>query len=172
MHRKDFEAEMAKLEKELEEFERWESTNPAAGDWAYGRLAGSTVDSVYTGMETILEAVLKRTDPPVEQDPAYHARLIKTAATASETHDALISEALRVLLDDLRGFLHVGRKRYGSEIDPDRARLVLKNARKAAPVFRQEMTLTITALEEAQAIAEAERLEARKSESHTKKRSG
>ena len=172
MHRKDFEAEMAKLEKELEEFDRWASTNPASGDWAYRRLAGSTVHSVYTGMETILEAVLKRTDPPVEQDPDYHARLIKTAATTSETRDALISEALRELLDDLRGFRHGGRKRYGSEIDPDRARLVLHNAKKAAPVFRKEMALAITALEEVLAIAEAERLEARKTESHAKKRSG
>lgn len=172
MHRKDFEAEMAKLEKELEEFERWEPTNPATGHWACGRLASSTVNSVYTGMETILEAVLKRTDSPVEQDQAYHARLIKTAASASEARDALISEALRALLDDLRGFCHMGRKLYGSEIDLDRAKLVLKNAQKAAPVFRQEMALAITALEEAQAIAEAERLESRKAESHTKKRSG
>ncbi|WP_137916970.1 hypothetical protein [Hydrogenophaga sp. 2FB] len=172
MPRKDFEAEMTKLEKELEEFERWEAANPAAGDWASAKLAGATINSVYTGMETILEAVLKRTDLPHEQDQAYHARLIKAAATATETRDALISEALRALLDDLRGFLHMGRRLYGSEIDPDRARLVLHHAQKAAPVFRQEMALAITALEEAQAIAEAERLESRKSESHTKKRSG
>lgn len=172
MHPRDFETEMAKLDKELEEFERWEAANPSAGDWAYGKLAGATVNSVYTGMESILEAVLKRTDPPFEQDSSYHARLIRTAASATETRDALISEALRAYLDDLRGFRHVGRKRYGSEIDPDRARLVLKNAQKAAPLFRQEMAQTITALGEAQAIAEAERLESRKSESHTKKRSG
>lgn len=172
MHRKDFESEMAKLDKELEEFERWEAANPAASDWAYCKLAGATVNSIYTGMEFILEAVLKRTDPPLEQDPSYHARLIKVAASATNTRDALISETLRALLDDLRGFRHVGRKRYGSEIDPDRARLVLKNARKAAPVFRQEMAQTITVLEELLAIEEAERLESRKAEKHTKKRSG
>lgn len=172
MQRKDFEAEMSRLEKELEEFERWETANPAAGDWAYGKLAGSTVNSVYTGMETILEAVLKKTDPPLEQDPAYHARLIRTAATATDTRDALISEALRALLDDLRGFRHVGRKRYGSEIDPARARLVLHNAQQAAPVFRQEMGLVITALEEALAMAEAERQGSRKTGNHAKKRSG
>ena len=172
MHRKEFEAEMAKLEKELEEFGRWEAQNPAAGEWEYGKLAGSTVNSVYTGMETILEAVLKQTDPPLEQDSGYHARLIKTAATATGTRDALISEALRALLDDLRGFRHVGRKRYGSEIDTERARFVLQNATKAAPVFRKEMSLTIAALEEALAIEQAEQLERRKAESHTKKRSG
>lgn len=172
MHRRDFEAEMAKLDKELEEFGRWEAQNPAAGDWAYGKLAGATVNSVYTGMETILEAILKRTDPPTAQDPAYHARLIKTAAAATGTRDALISEALQQLLDDLRGFRHVGRRRYGSEIDPERARHVLHNARQAAPLFRQEMALAITALEEVLAVAEAERLESRKAESRTKKRSG
>lgn len=172
MHRKEFEAEMAKLEKELEEFARWEAQNPDAGEWVYGKLAGSTVNSVYTGMETVLEAVLKRTDSPIQQDDGYHARLIKTAATATETRDALISETLRVLLDDLRGFRHVGRKRYGSEIDTDRARLVLQNAQKAAPVFRREMALTIAALEEALVIAQAEQLEHRKAESHAKKRSG
>lgn len=172
MHRRDFEAEMAKLDKELEEFERWEAQNPTAGDWAYGKLAGATVNSVYTGMETILEAVLKRTDPPMPQDPAYHARLIKTAATATGTRDALVSEALQHLLDDLRGFRHVGRRRYGSEIDPERARLVLQNAKKAAPLFRQEMTSAITALEEVLAVAEAERLESRKTEGRAKKRSG
>jgi hypothetical protein len=128
MHRRDFEAEMAKLDKELEEFGRWEAQNPAAGDWAYGKLAGATVNSVYTGMET--------------------------------------------MLDDLRGFRHAGRRRYGSEIDPERARHVLHNARQAAPLFRQEMALAITALEEVLAVAEAERLESRKAESRTKRRSG
>lgn len=172
MHRRDFDSEMAKLEKELEAFEQWKARSPAAEDWEYGKLVGSTVNSVYTGMETILEAVLKRTDPPIEQDPAYHAKLIRAAAAATETRDALISEELRKLLDDLRGFCHVGRKRYGSEIDPDRAKPVLDNAKKAVPVFRQEMTLAITALEEVLAITEAERLEARKAEGHTKKRSG
>lgn len=172
MLKRDFDAEMAKLEKELGEFEQWEANNPDAGDWAYVKLAGATVNSVYTGMETILEAVLKRTDPPMEQDAAYHARLIKTAAAATPTRDPLISEELRELLDDLRGFRHVGRRRYGSEIDPDRARPVLGNARKAAPLFRREMTLAISALEEALAIAEAQRLEARKAERHAKKRSG
>lgn len=172
MLKRDFDAEMAKLEKELDEFEQWETKNPDAGDWAYVKLAGATVNSVYTGMETILEAVLKRTDPPMEQDAAYHARLIKTAAAATATRDPLISEELRELLDDLRGFRHVGRKRYGSEIDPDRTGPVLDNARKAVPVFRREMTKAITALEELLAIAEAERLEARKAGIHTKKRSG
>lgn len=172
MHKRDFDAEMAKLEKELEAFEQWEAKHPAAGDWEYGKLASSTVNSVYTGMETILEAVLRRTDPPIEQDPAYHAKLIRIAAAVTETRDPLISEALRELLDDLRGFRHVGRKRYGSEIDPDRAKPVLSNAKKAVPVFRKEMTLTIIALEEVLAIAEAERLDAKKAEGHTKKRSG
>jgi hypothetical protein len=172
MHKRDFDAEMDKLEKELEAFERWKAKNPTAEDWEYGKLAGSTVNSVYTGMETILEAVLKRTDPPIEQDPAYHARLIRIAAAATETRDPLISEALRALLDDLRGFRHVGRRRYGSEIDLDRAKPVLDNAKKAVPVFRKEMTLAITALEEILAIAEAERLDAKKAEGHTKKRSG
>jgi hypothetical protein len=172
MHKRDFETEMAKLEKELDEFEQWKTRNPAAGDWAHGKLVASTVDSIYTGMETVLEAVFKRTDPPGEQDPAYHARLIKTAAAATETRDPLISEELHALLDDLRGFRHVGRKRYGSEIDPDRARSVLDNAKKALPVFRREMTLAITALEEVLAVAQAERLDARKAEGHTKKRSG
>ncbi|MCV0440241.1 MAG: hypothetical protein K5880_16705 [Hydrogenophaga sp.] len=172
MLKRDFDAEMAKLEKELGEFERWEANNPDAGDWAYVKLAGATVNSVYTGMETILEAVLKRTDPPMEQDAAYHARLIKTAAAATPTRDPLISEELRELLDDLRGFRHVGRKRYGSEIDPGRTGPVLSNAKKAAPIFRREMTMAITALEEALTIAAAERLEVKKAEGHTKKRSG
>lgn len=172
MLKRDFDTEMAKLEKELDEFAQWEAKSPDAGDWAYVKLAGATVNSVYTGMETILEAVLKRTDPPIEQDPAYHARLIRIAAAATESRDPLISGALRELLDDLRGFRHVGRRRYGSEIDLDRARPVLDNAKKAVPVFRKEMTLAITALEEVLAIAEAERLDAKKAEGHTKKRSG
>ncbi|MDO9438044.1 hypothetical protein [Hydrogenophaga sp.] len=172
MHRKDFDTEMAKLEKELEEFQQWESSNPAAGDWAYGKLASSTVNSVYTGIEAILEAVLKRTDPPIEQDGSYHAMLIKIAATASQTRDAVISEVLREQLDDLRGFRHVARKRYGSEIDPTRAKSVLHNAKKAVPLFRKEMTLAITALEELLAVEEAERLELKKAENHAKKRSG
>ena len=66
----------------------------------------------------------------------------------------------------------MGRKRYGSEIDTERARLVLQNATRASPVFRKEMALTIAALEEALAIEQAEQLERRKAESHTKKRSG
>lgn len=98
--------------------------------------------------------------------------MAKHAATATGIRDALISEALRVQLDDLRGFRHVSRKRYGSEIDTDRARLVLQNAKQAAPVFRKEMSMTIVALEELLAMADAERLESRKAGNHTKKRSG
>lgn len=71
------------------------------------RAAGAILQSVYNGMESILELFVAR-DPDPGASAAWHRNLLERAATES-----LIDEGLSLDLEILRKFRHKFRHSYG-----------------------------------------------------------
>jgi hypothetical protein len=107
-----------------DEYERWVAkTSRAAG-----------VESLFTGMESVLKLVLEAVNEKVFNNPAdgqhrFHAQLRAQVATATDMRPAVISKNLHSKLDDLRKFRHLERNVYSDVLDDDKV-----EARSRAPL--------------------------------------
>jgi hypothetical protein len=107
-----------------DEYERWVAkTSRAAG-----------VESLFTGMESVLKLVLEAVNEKVFNNPAdgqhrFHAQLRAQVATATDMRPAIISKNLHSKLDDLRKFRHLERNVYSDVLDDDKV-----EARSRAPL--------------------------------------
>jgi len=85
------------------------------------RAMASFVHDIYTGIEKLLEGLVNYFDGQLPVGEDWHRKLLARAGSSNEpARPAIISTDLSTILDDLRGFRHVFRNRYLSNLIPKR----------------------------------------------------
>ena len=128
----------------------------AAGDmvarWVAKTARASAVESLFTGMEAILKTILGVLNEQVYQTKGkneqhqFHTQLIAQAALGTDTRPPLISNDLRLKLDQLRKFRHVERNTYGHSLDGERVEDVVATAFDTSRQFQLEITDFLSAM--------------------------
>jgi hypothetical protein len=103
-------------------------------------LVGSSLQSIYTNIEAVLEGILKETDNYRPSGESHHKEVLERASSAVEGGRApIISVQLKLHFVELLGFRHVARKRYAQEIDLRKALENVDRALAAVPLFCDEI---------------------------------
>jgi hypothetical protein len=110
--------EVNRLEKKIELYRITEPVDAEIAD-SHMRAMASFVHDIYTGIEKLLEGIVKYFDGQLPVGEDWHRKLLARAASSNEpARPAIISTDLSIILDDLRGFRHVFRNRYLSNLIP------------------------------------------------------
>lgn len=105
--------ELSQIQKELAVLNRMLGSGKHIGrDEVQIRAAASSLQSIYNGMEKMLEIVLKDAGHSAKEGPTSHSDLIDSAASSG-----IVSEELAGWLRDLMAFRHFYRHSYGFMID-------------------------------------------------------
>lgn len=108
-------------------------------EWSHNAALADGIAAIYTGLESILEAVGNEIDDYSPRGAAAHAELVDGMAVAvAGLRPAVLGEATRKLMHELRKFRHVARHKYALEL---RRRDVGRNfalARKLLPAFERD----------------------------------
>jgi hypothetical protein len=89
----------------------------------------------YTGLETLLVAILQATDGDIPAGTAWHRELCDQALRATATRGPLLPETTRPALDQARAFRHRVRNAYGVVFNPDLLRAVATQVHTAHPTL-------------------------------------
>lgn len=109
-------------------------------EWILKGNIANTLNSVYTGIERIFEAVLKVTDSYHPTGSAYHKDLLIRASMPIENiRCELISQELKELCIHLLGFRHLVRKRYSTSVDLNLALANVERTSLALPMLRKDL---------------------------------
>ena len=112
----------------------------ALGQWIHLTAVASGIEHAYSGMEQAFKIIAAEMDGAVPTTEDWHARLCALMFTpVPGRRPAVLPEALRSELDDLRAFRHRVRNLYGSELIA--AVVVEKAARAPATVARVRRAL-------------------------------
>jgi len=105
--------ELSQIRKELDVLLRLIGDKKRLGnDEIKIRAAASSLQSIYNGMERMLQSSLRQKDRTIPQGTASHAELLESASK-----NGIISAALEIELRDLMAFRHFYRHSYGFMID-------------------------------------------------------
>ncbi len=72
----------------------------------------------YTGLESLLVAVLQQVDGDIPTGNSWHRDLCQQALRATTNRDSLLPSEVLPALDDARSFRHRVRNAYGVDFDP------------------------------------------------------
>jgi septation ring formation regulator EzrA len=113
----------------------------------------SAIESLYTGIEGILKETLAAVQEPVysrkgEDQHRWHAQLLAQAAQQTDERPAIVSEALKTMLDELRRFRYVERNSYGHQLDANRVAELVTLALAAADSVKEEIPSFVTQMTE------------------------
>jgi hypothetical protein len=100
----------------------------------------SNIESIYSGIEAILKALLNAVGEKVESiDPkdgsGWHKQLLYQSSIATNDRPAILSGDLLSDLDELRAFRHLERNIYGIELKADRVAKLVPLALSVADRF-------------------------------------
>jgi hypothetical protein len=150
----DIEDELRKIARLEESFLRVEPKLdlPAEQVDAYDRGAiGYYLHNFYNGCENIFRSISRFFENDLGPQ-TWHADLCKRMKLEIANYrPAVIDEELYGLLEDFRGFRHVYRHSYSSELDWDRERLVARKLPQAVTLLRQQVTTFLGRLSEMEA---------------------
>jgi hypothetical protein len=90
------------------------------GDDLYLDAAALGLHGVYSGVERLLEQIIRRVDDEVPAGQDWHRSLLNKAALETSDRPAVISEGTRAALEPYRGFRHVVRNVYAFRLDAAR----------------------------------------------------
>jgi HepT-like protein len=103
------------------------------GDDYYLDGVALNLHSFYSGIERILELIAANVDDIRPEGENWHQTLLKQMAEeVTEVRPAVISDSVRVGLDEYRGFRHIVRNIYTYKFDSAR---IEKLTEKAGPLF-------------------------------------
>ena len=100
------------------------------------RAAASSLQSIYNGIERMLQSVMKDKGIVPPQGEASHSALLTSAAK-----NGVISSSLEVSLRDLMGFRHFFRHSYGFMIDNELLNPLLSNVENTVSQVAKELHL-------------------------------
>ena len=91
------------------------------------------LSQMYNACEQMLLRVAKAFENAIEDEKRWHGALLNRLAIAIEgVRPALITEDLKLPLQELKAFRHVIVHAYELQLDPDKLRLLLKYASQIA----------------------------------------
>lgn len=108
-------------------------------EWSHAASLADGIASVYTGLESVLEAIANEVDEYAPRGDASHADLVDGMAVAvGGVRAALLEEATRGLMHEARKFRHVVRHKYALELRHVDGAKNLGLARKLVPAFMRD----------------------------------
>lgn len=123
-------------------------------EWSHGASLADGVAAIYTGLESILDAIANEIDDYAPRGDTSHAALVDGMAVAVKgVRPAVLREATRELMHEARKFRHVARHKYALEL---RTRDVAKNvrlAKKLVPAFERDYRKFAVAMQAEDAAA-------------------
>jgi hypothetical protein len=149
----DVQNEILEITRELEvmqrKMQRFESAQDMEDRDSHMRAIAGCVHSIYSGLEKILKDVIRHIDGVLPIGEDWHMQLLRRAKYSNEgVRPAMISEATFHSLNALRGFRHVFRGAYHTNLIPE---LVIERANetlKACPKFIDEIRQFQTKIEQ------------------------
>jgi len=130
---------------------RFESAEDMEDKDSHTRAIAGCIHGIYNGMEKILKDLINHIDGVLPTGDDWHIQLLRRAKYANEeVRPAIISEATFQSLDTLRGFRHVFRGRYLTNLIPE---LIMERANetlKAYPGFIDDIKHFQTSMEQRQ----------------------
>lgn len=118
-------------------------------EWSHNAALADGIAAIYTGVESVLEAVANEIDEYAPRGAGAHAELVDGMAVAVEgLRPAVLGETARALMHELRKFRHVARHKYALEL---RRRDVGRNfalAKKLLPAFERDWRRFVEAMVE------------------------
>ncbi len=151
----DVQNEMLESTREFEvmqrKVQRYESAEDTEDKDSHVRASAGCVHGIYSGMEKILKDLINHIDGVLPTGDDWHIQLLRRAKYANEgVRPAIISEATFQSLDTLRGFRHVFRGRYHTNLIPD---IIMERANeifKAYPGFIDDIKHFQTSMDQTQ----------------------
>jgi len=108
-------------------------------EWSHCASLADGVAAIYTGLESVLEAIGNEIDEYIPRGDGSHAELLDGMAIAVRgVRPAALSEATRRLMHEARKFRHVVRHKYALELRRADVTKNLALARKLVPAFRRD----------------------------------
>ncbi|HXW68033.1 MAG TPA: hypothetical protein VEJ88_00375 [Dissulfurispiraceae bacterium] len=131
----DINRDIASIKREVEaikpKIERLTTDKDPVNYDSHKRAIGSCLVSIYTGIEKIIERIIKTVDGFMPETKQYHQALLDRAATPIPgKRPALISEQTYELLQEMKGFRHLYTHIYHYNLLP----LRLKELAEKGPI--------------------------------------
>lgn len=110
---------------------------------------------LYTGIEDILEDIVKVFDDYRPTGDSWHSALLAAALMESDDRPAIISRSTFDMLDELRGFRHIVHKAYAKPFDWTRMKHLATSVQSMLQAVSGDLTAFNTFLAKAIETAEA-----------------
>jgi len=108
-------------------------------EWSHNASLADGVWAIYTGLESVLEAIGNEIDEYTPRGDASHAELVDGMAVAVEgVRPALLSEATRELMHEARKFRHAVRHKYALHLKRRDVARNFRAAKKLVPAFERD----------------------------------
>lgn len=133
----DVQNEILEIAGELEtmrrKMRRYELANDPEDRDSHMRAIAGCIHGIYNGMEKILKDLVSHIDGELPTGDDWHIQILRRAKYPNEgVRPAILSEMTFTRLDALRGFRHVFRGRYHTNLIPD---LVIERADATLKTF-------------------------------------
>jgi hypothetical protein len=130
---REFEAMQRKIQ-------RFDSTVDIEDKDSHMRAIAGCIHGIYNGMEKILKNLVYYFDGVLPVGEDWHIQLLRRAKFPNqEVRPAIISEETFQALDSLRGFRHVFRGRYHTNLIPDLIIMRANETAEALPGFIEDI---------------------------------
>lgn len=107
--------------------------------WSHSASLADGISAIYTGLESILEALGNEIDEYAPRGDSSHADLVDGMAVAvGGVRPAVLAEATRELMHESRKFRHVARHKYALELRKADVTRNLRIVRKLVPAFLRD----------------------------------
>ncbi len=129
-------AELGILESELKRADSAMERFAVAGAMPELDVAALRLQLWYTGLETLLAAILQQVDGDIPMGSAWHRELCEQARRGTGMRGPLLPAEVSPALDDARSFRHRVRNAYGVDFDPVLLAGVHRRINSAWPAIR------------------------------------
>jgi len=116
-------------------------------EWSHNASLADGLSAVYTGIESMLDAVGGEIDEYTPRGDAAHAALVDgMAVEVKGVRPAVLSEATRELMHEARKFRHVVRHQYALHLKRRDVARNLALARRLMPAFERDWRRFVAAM--------------------------
>lgn len=106
------------------------------------RAMSGCVHGIYTGIENVLQELIKYFDKTLPAGEDWHIKLLERSSIANPgIRPAIISKTTKDALDELRAFRHIFRGKYHSLLIPQKVVDRAEAAIKIIPLFMEEIDI-------------------------------
>lgn len=111
-----------------------------SGDDGYWDGVALNLHGYYSGVERILEEIARTIDGTIPSGSDWHQSLLyQMSASIADLRPPVISEELRNLLDEYRGFRHVVRNVYAFNFRPARLKELVENIPECHRLLKKDL---------------------------------